>query len=147
MPSPAIPSLTKPLPFNNVGAGKQPPLPERRAAHEPRRTRHHAGIRSACLRRKAHPATRRLQQESSRRLARGIPGNVRRRSSRSRNLLGQTGQTSPLVRSSQKSPRLESAPRQMVSRRQAQRLLQLPRPSSGKERQQTSADVGSRRRL
>src|ERR1700691_3802318 len=34
------------------------------AAHKPRRNRHHAGIRSACLRRKAHPAARRIQQKA-----------------------------------------------------------------------------------
>ena len=107
--------LTKPLQFNNVGAHlgrlfRRPapaargrcaavnPSSQRLVAREPRRN--HAGIRSACPRRKAHRAAGRIQQKSARTLSRGLPRDVRGRASRSRGLLGRTGQAAALVRSS-----------------------------------------------
>ena len=64
-----------------------------------------------------------------------------------KSLLGRTGQAAALVRSSEKSAGLETAAREMVCRRQAERRPQLPGPPSGKEREQARAHVGGRRRL
>src|SRR5580704_5522910 len=111
------------------------PRPRRAFGARPATGGSNARIRSARPGRKTDPAAGGFQQEGPHQVAQRVSGNVPEGRGQPRKILGRAIENAQLVPAAKESPGMESAAREMVYRRKAQRLLQLPRPPSGTERE------------
>src|SRR6202034_3764451 len=89
----------------------------------------------------------RIQQEGARQVAGGVSRTVCQGKSRSGAVLGGERQADRMGGGAEKNPRMESAAREMVCGRQAERFVQLPGPAPGEKREQAGVDVGGRGRV